>query len=132
MEQGPQINFWQELKARRVLQLVGLYLGGSWVALEFLGFLTDHYGLSPYLIDLILLAIGAMLPSVMVFAYTHGKPGKDQWTLADKVVIPVNVLLTIGLMIIFFRGKDRGLARRSVRRVLVNEHGWFLLLWIFK
>ena len=108
MGQGPQINFWQELKARHVLQLVGFYLGGSWVALEFLGFLTDHYGLSPYLIDLILLAIGAMLPSVMVLAYTHGKPGKDRWTLVDKVVIPVNVLLTIGLMIIFFRGKDLG------------------------
>ena len=88
--------------------MMGLYMGASWVALEFLGFIIDRYTLSPYLIDLVLLALGAMMPSVLVLAYTHGKPGRDQWTTTEKVVVPVNLLLTIGLILVFFSGKDLG------------------------
>ncbi|UCD38787.1 MAG: hypothetical protein JSW54_04720, partial [Fidelibacterota bacterium] len=108
MAEANHTHFWQELKERRVIQLVGLYLGASWVVLEFLGFLSDRYNLSPYLVDLVLVAIGCMLPSVLVLAYTHGKPGKDEWTITEKVVLPVNVLVTVGLVMIFFTGKDLG------------------------
>ncbi len=91
-----------------MLQLVGLYLAGSWIALEFTGFIADRYDISPNVIDLILLGVAAMLPSVFVLAYTHGKPGKDRWTLADKIVIPVNIVVTVGLMFAFFSGKELG------------------------
>ena len=91
-----------------MIQLVGFYMGASWVTLEFLGFLVDRYALSPYLIDLVLLALGAMIPSALILAYTHGKPGKDQWTTTEKVVVPVNVFLTVGLLLVFFAGKDLG------------------------
>ena len=96
------------LKERRVIQLVGVYIAASWLAIEFLDFLTDRYALSPYLIDLVFLAMGAMVPSVLVLVYTHGKPGRDQWTTTEKVVVPVNVLLAIGLILVFFSGKDLG------------------------
>ena len=101
-------HFGEELKERRVLQLVGLYFGASWVALEFTGFLADRYNLSPNIIDLILLAMITMLPSVIVMAYTHGKPGKDEWTSTEKVVVPVNLLLTLGLIFYLFSGKELG------------------------
>jgi len=106
MAQQSNINIFREMKERRVLQFVGFYMGGAWVALEFLGFLTDRYGLSPNILDLILLSLGTMLPSVMVFAYNHGKPGRDRWTRADKIVIPMNMLVTLGLIAFFFGGKD--------------------------
>ena len=108
MSERPRISFWRELKERRVIQLVGIYMGASWVALEFLGFITDRYALSPHLIDLVLLALGAMLPSALVLAYTHGKPGKDRWTTTEKVVVPANVFLTIVLILVLFGGKDLG------------------------
>lgn len=108
MEPGKRINIWQELRERHVPKLVGFYLGASWVILEFIGFITDRYGISPYLIDLILLALGVMLPSVMVLAYTHGKPGKDEWTLAEKIVVPLNIILLVALTLTFFKGKDLG------------------------
>lgn len=101
-------DFWQEIRERHVLQVMGLYLGGSWVALEFTGFIADHYDVSPYVIDLLLLGVAGMLPSVVLLAWTHGRPGKDRWTLADKIVVPVNVLLTMGLMLLFFSGKELG------------------------
>ncbi|MEE9466640.1 MAG: tetratricopeptide repeat protein [Candidatus Neomarinimicrobiota bacterium] len=101
-------DFWQEIKDRRVLQLVGLYLGGSWVALEFTGFIADHYDVSPYVIDLLLLVVAGMLPSVILLAWTHGRPGKDRWTMADKIIVPVNVALTMSLMVLFFGGKELG------------------------
>ena len=108
MSEQPRISFWRVLKERRVIQLVGVYIAASWLAIEFLGFLTDRYALSPYLIDLVLLAMGAMVPSVLVLAYTHGKPGRDQWSTTEKVVVPVNGLLAIGLILVFFSGKDLG------------------------
>ncbi|UCH11079.1 MAG: hypothetical protein JSU61_04090 [Fidelibacterota bacterium] len=114
MGQQRQISFWKELRERRLIQLVGLYLGAAWVALEFLGFLSDRYNLSPYIVDLILLAVGCMLPSVIVLAYTHGKPGKDEWTMVERVVIPVNALITVGLILVFFSGKDLGATTRVV------------------
>ncbi len=101
-------GFWQEIRDRHILQVVGLYLGGSWVALEFTGFIADHYNVSPYVIDLLLLGVAGMLPSVILLAWTHGKPGKDRWTLADKIMVPVNVALTIGLMVLLFSGKELG------------------------
>ncbi|MFB0517282.1 MAG: tetratricopeptide repeat protein [Candidatus Neomarinimicrobiota bacterium] len=108
MNEQRQTSFWRELKSRRVIQLVGLYLGASWVALEFLNFLTDRYSLSPHLVDLVLVALGAMLPSVLILAYTHGKPGRDQWTFTEKVVLPANAVIMAGLILIFFSGKDLG------------------------
>ena len=101
-------GFWQEIRDRHVLQVVGLYLGGAWVALEFTGFIADHYDVSPYVIDLLLLGVAGMFPSVVLLAWTHGRPGKDHWTLADKIVVPVNVLLTTGLMVLLFSGKELG------------------------
>jgi tetratricopeptide (TPR) repeat protein len=108
MAEQRQVHFFGELRERRVPQLLGLYMGASWVALEFLGFITGRYDMSPYLVDLVLLALGCMLPSVLLLAYTHGKPGKDEWTFTEKVVIPVNTLLTIALAFAFFSGKDLG------------------------
>ena len=114
-------DFRRELKERRVLQLVGLYFGASWVAIEFTGFIADRYNLSPNLIDLILLSMLTMLPSVIVMAYTHGKPGKDEWTNTEKVVLPVNVLLTLSLIFYMFSGKELGATTHSV--TLENEAG---------
>ena len=108
MAEQRQVHFFTELRERRVPQLLGLYMGASWVALEFLGFVTARYDMSPYLVDLVLLALGCMLPSVLLLAYTHGKPGKDQWTFTEKIVVPVNILLMVGLVFVFFSGKDLG------------------------
>ncbi|MQY62726.1 MAG: tetratricopeptide repeat protein, partial [Calditrichaeota bacterium] len=44
----------------------------------------------------------------LVLAYTHGKPGRDRWSTTEKVVVPVNGLLAIGLILVFFSGKDLG------------------------
>ncbi|MEE9162799.1 MAG: tetratricopeptide repeat protein, partial [Candidatus Neomarinimicrobiota bacterium] len=108
------MTFRRELKERRVIPLVGLYLGASWVGVEFLGFLTDRYLLSPYLIDLVLLTLGAMLPSVLALAWTHGKPGRDEWTRLEQVVVPVNVLLVASVLVILFQGKELGGTTRMV------------------
>ncbi|MFC1480918.1 tetratricopeptide repeat protein [Candidatus Neomarinimicrobiota bacterium] len=115
MTETQQTDIIHEIKERRVLQLVGFYLGGAWVALEFTGFIADRYYISPYVIDLILLGVAAMLPSVITLAYTHGKPGKDVWTKADKIIIPVNIVITMALMIFLFGGKELGATTLTVQ-----------------
>ena len=120
MAQGNTV-LWREIQDRRVLQLVGFYFGASWIAVEFTGFLSDRYALSPNLIDLLLLAMLAMLPSVIIMAWTHGKPGKDDWTRTESVVLPVNLLATLALLFYAFSGKELGAATEMIS--LENEAG---------
>ncbi len=115
MTEIQQKDIIQEIKERRVLQLVGFYLGGAWIALEFTGFIADRYLISPHVIDLILLGVAAMLPSVITLAYTHGKPGKDVWTKADKIIIPINIVITVALMLSLFGGKELGATTLTIQ-----------------
>ena len=82
----------QDLFKRRVPQIVGIYLGISWALLEFVGFMVDQYVLSPHLVTLSLVVLASLLPSVMVVAYFHGEPGRQGWTRAEKVAIPLNLV----------------------------------------
>ena len=65
---APREGLWARLLARRVPQLVGLYLGTATSAVLFVDFLVKRYALSPYLVDLFLAAALLILPSVVLLA----------------------------------------------------------------
>jgi tetratricopeptide (TPR) repeat protein len=90
------------------LPAVGVYIGGCWVLVEILDRLVERYFLSPYLTDLVFWGLYSLLPAVILIAWTHGRPGKDRATRAEKVGVPVNILLTVGLLLTAFGGKDLG------------------------
>lgn len=98
----------RSLFARRVPQILGLYLGGAWVVVEFVSFLAERYLLSDTLTDLVLVGLLAMLPAVAVVAWFHGTPGKDQWVTTEKVIVPINALLAVVLLAFMFRGEELG------------------------
>ena len=99
--------FFKDLWQRRVPQILGIYLGTCWAIIEFVsGLLVDRYLLSPYLIDFTLIILISLIPSVLMLAYFHGKPGRDRWTNFERIGVPVNILLSIILLIILFNGKN--------------------------
>jgi tetratricopeptide (TPR) repeat protein len=111
----------QEIKNRRVLPALGLYVGGCWVLIEILDRLSERYLLSPYITDAAFWGLYSLIPAVILLAWSHGKPGKDRATTAEKVGVPINIIATIGLLVTVFGGKDLGATASMVS--IANEEG---------
>lgn len=114
-------DIFQEIKHRRILPALGLYVGGCWVLIEILDRLSERYMLSPYITDAAFWGLYSLIPAVILLAWAHGKPGKDRVTTAEKVGIPINIIATIGLLVTAFGGKDLGATASMVS--IANEEG---------
>lgn len=114
-------NIFNEIGERRVLPAVGVYAGSCWVLIEILDRLVERYLLSPYITDIAFWGLYSLIPAVILVAWTHGKPGKDEITTAEKVGIPINLIATVGLLITAFGGKDLGAAANLI--TVANEEG---------
>ena len=101
-------GIFQELAHRRVPQVLGLYLVGAWTFMEFFDSIIGRHNLSPHWIDISLLAIISMLPTVIILAYRHGAPGAQSWSKVEKVGIPANVIAMAALLMFNFADKDLG------------------------
>ena len=115
------MNLFQEIKERRVLPAVGVYIGASWVLVEIIDRLAERYYLSPYITDAVFWGLYSLVPAVILIAWTHGRPGKDRATRAEKVGVPINVIATIGLLVTVFGNKDMSATADLV--TLSNELG---------
>lgn len=111
----------QDLIQRRVPQILGIYLATSWAIIEFLDWLINRFSISPHLSAFGLTILASMIPTVLLLAYFHGKPGCDTWTKIEKIGIPTNVLAVIFLLFFLFKGKDLGAATTMI--TLENEEG---------
>jgi tetratricopeptide (TPR) repeat protein len=113
--------FFKDLLRRRVPQVMAIYIGASWGLVEFVDFISLRYALSPHLVDLALVGPLLLLPSVLLVTYFHGAPGQDQWVRAEKIGIPVNVVVAAVFLVFFFQGKDLGAATTTV--TVTDEEG---------
>jgi hypothetical protein len=111
----------KDLIQRRVPQILGIYLATSWAIIEFLDWLINRFSISPHLPEFGLVILASMIPTVLLLAYFHGKPGRDTWTKIEKIGIPTNALAAIFLLLFLFRGKDLGAA--TARVTLEDEEG---------
>ena len=100
---------------RRVPHIVAIYAGVSWAVVEFTDFAVDEFLFSPYWTRLVLATLLLMLPTVVILAWFHGKPGKDRDSLArtERIGIPANVVLCAAASWMLFGGKDLGSAMKS-------------------
>jgi len=111
----------REIKNRRILPALGLYVGSCWVLIEILDRLSERYLLSPYITDAAFWGLYSLIPAVILLAWTHGKPGKDRATTAEKVGVPINIIATIGLLVTMFGAKDLGATASMIS--IANEDG---------
>ena len=111
-----------ELWDRRVFHIIGIYLGGSWAMLEFVSsFLVDRFYMSEQWISISFVLLISLIPSVLMVAWFHGRPGPDTWNKIEKIGIPINLAITVALLLGIYGGKDLN-ARTEEMRVL-NERG---------
>jgi len=114
-------DFLTEVRDRRILPAVGVYVASVWVLIEILDRLVERYLLSPYLTDIVFWGLYSLIPAVMLVAWTHGRPGKDKATRIEKVGVPINIIATIGLLLTVFGGADLNLAAKQI--TIANEFG---------
>ena len=86
----------RSLLDRRVPQIIGSYLVGSTTLIFFISdVLIAKYSFSDHILSIALFGLISILPSVLILAYFHGAPGKDEWTRVEKFGIPINILFIV-------------------------------------
>ena len=115
-ERPPPVAPVRALLERRVPHILAVYAGASWGLIEFTGFLVDEFLLSPHWTRVVLVTLFLLLPSVVMLAWFHGKPGRDRDSLAgtEKIGIPANLVVCAAVLWTLFGGVDLGAATRSV------------------
>ena len=128
-------GFLAELIHRRVPQVLGLYIAGTWMAIEIGEWASERLALSGILTLYLFVVMAVMIPSVLIFTWFHGAPGKDRWTPVETITIPVNILLAIlAVWIIASRPaqqqiqldpqlEESGSVPTAETRVLIDETG---------
>ncbi len=100
------------------LKILGAYLVGGFGILEFIIFIVDHYMLSRDLIDVCLITLLSMIPSVLIFAFYQTS---DKWAKLGKFGIPVNFIAT--LIFLFFLFQDKELGATTTTVTVEDEEG---------
>ena len=101
-------DFFTELRERRVIPALGVYVASCWVVIEILDRLVVRYQLSASVTDLVFWGLYSLLPAAALFAWSYGRPGKDKATKAQKIGVPINLVLTAGLLTALYLGKGSG------------------------
>ena len=116
-----KLSFFKDIMQRRVPQITGIYFAVSLGITWFIEWLVNHYPLSPHLPEFTLAILASMIPTVLLMAFFHGKPGRDRWTHTEIVGIPVNIIAAIAFLYFAFEGKDLGAATQTIS--YENEQG---------
>jgi tetratricopeptide (TPR) repeat protein len=114
METPAEKGFFERLRERRFFRFVLSYLVGGWGVLQFLDWFVDHYGLAGFWVDAYVVLFLTMIPSVLVLTYFHGKPGRQGWGRLEKVFLPVNLMIALGLVYVFFATDSGAVAANQV------------------
>lgn len=111
----------RDLLERRVPQYLAVYLGAGWGLIEFVSFLEERYSISPAWTDLSLLLWVLLIPSVVIYTYNHGRPGRDAWARSELIAIPLNLVLAVFVLGSAFTTRDLSATMRRV--TLTDETG---------
>ena len=104
----------RNLFERRVPHVLAIYAGASLGLVEFAAFMVDEFLLSPHWTRVVLTAVLLLLPSVAMLAWFHGRQGRDEVPLTEKIGIPANLALAATVLLLLFGGQDLGAATTSV------------------
>ena len=94
----PKKPFIKTLLERRIPQILGSYLVAGTSLILFIEYLIEKYQFPSHYPTLALFALVGILPSVVILAYFHGAPGKDEWTIVERIGIPINILFIAGVL----------------------------------
>ena len=81
-------------------QIVGSYLAASFGLIQFMEWCVVKDIFSADYIILAFRFLFFVTPSVVLFAWYHGRPGPDRWRKVEKIFIPFNVMAAVTLLVL--------------------------------
>lgn len=98
------MTVWDELKRRKIVQWALAYLGGAWVALQFVDILGSQFGWPAWIQQAvtILLAFGFFV--ALVLAWYHGEKGRQRVS-GPELLMVAGILVVAGAAITLVRGE---------------------------
>lgn len=87
------MKLWDELKERRITQIMVAYLAGGWIAVNVVDILVDRQVLPELVFRLALVAFVGGVFATLVLGWYHGEKGSQKVTIAEIVML---VLVTGG------------------------------------
>jgi len=101
-QQNEQSQLISDLRERRFLKYLGYYVGLAFGVVQFITFAEERFGWSDSIGNKSIIFFIALLPSVILFTYNHGRPGRDAWTKFEKRFIPINIIATVLITLLSF------------------------------
>ena len=120
-EVTPKVPLLRDLWRRRVPQILGIYLIAVKLIEEFVNWLVGRFALSPNLPDFCIAFLLSMIPTVLILAYLHGARGQAKLVKTEKIIIPVNLVLSVALLFFLFYGRDLGAATKKI--IYIDDDG---------
>ena len=88
-------TFIDEIIKRRIAPIIGMYIAAVWLAVEMADWMSNKFNVLPKLSSYVFVGLLTLIPSLIILAWGHGRPGKDKWTILEKIWIPLNIILAI-------------------------------------
>ncbi len=107
-------GFFKGLWNRRLIQVTLICLAVIAGVGYLMQWITQQYGLSPFLVQFSIVGLLTLLPSVWTVTWFHGRAGSRKWRPLEKVVLPANIIVTALILFFIFEGKDLGATTREV------------------
>lgn len=88
-------RLFEEIRRRRILQIIVVYAGAAWVLTEASQFVVENYGYTRRLLDVVVYLLVIGFPAAVVIAWYHGEHGPQRPTRTETALL--SVLAVIGL-----------------------------------
>jgi TolB-like protein len=89
------VKIWDELKERRITQVVIAYLAGGWIVLAGVDQLVDRQVLPELYYRLALVLFVGGIAAALILGWYHGEKGKQEATLPELVMLAVVTVITL-------------------------------------
>ena len=86
---------FSEILIRKIPQIIGMYIASVWLAVEISDWMSGRFELPQQFSTYVFIGMLAFLPTVILVAWGHGRPGKDQWSKLELYWIPINLVLSV-------------------------------------
>ncbi|MCF6319602.1 MAG: tetratricopeptide repeat protein [Proteobacteria bacterium] len=88
-------SIFEEIIARRIPHIIGMYIAGVWLSIEIADWMSDRFNMPNQLSIYVFVGMSTFIPSVVMLAWGHGRPGKDRWSKLELAWLPTNILLSV-------------------------------------
>ncbi|MBL4660199.1 MAG: tetratricopeptide repeat protein [Alcanivoracaceae bacterium] len=96
----------EEIFTRRIPHIIGMYIAAVWLSVEIADWMSDRFNVSGQFSSYVFIGMLVFIPSVIMLAWGHGKPGRDNWSKLETLCIPLNMIASIVAINMFVTKTD--------------------------